>query len=89
MWGNELSSRSGSEKMATRGKMALAKYTQTQIYLKPLLRKLRSKTLPEDISDSLTEITRHLLDRNYIMVSNCFFFPCKVLCNMYCVNMNE
>lgn len=72
MWGSELSSRSGSEKMATRGKMALAKYTQTQIYLKPLLRKLRSKTLPEDISDSLTEITRHLLDRNYIMASHAY-----------------
>lgn len=68
-WGEELNSRSGAEKMGTRGKFALATYTQTQQYLKPLLRKLKSKTLPEDISDSLTEITKHILDRNYIAVS--------------------
>ncbi|XP_075209787.1 pre-mRNA processing factor 18 [Lycorma delicatula] len=72
MWGNQLNSRSTSEKMGTKGKMALATFTQTQIYLKPLLRKLRSKSLPEDISDSLTEITRHLLDRNYIMASDSY-----------------
>lgn len=72
MWGNQLNSRATSEKMRTKGKMTLATFTQTQIYLKPLLRKLRSKSLPEDISDSLTEITRHLLDRNYIMASDAY-----------------
>ncbi|RZF36342.1 hypothetical protein LSTR_LSTR008823 [Laodelphax striatellus] len=72
MWGNQLNCRSSAEKMGTRGKMTLATFTQTQIYLKPLLRKLRSKSLPEDISDSLTEITRHLLDRNYIMASDSY-----------------
>lgn len=60
--------------MGTRGKFAHATYSQTQQYLKPLLRKLKNKTLPEDISDSLTEITKHILDRNYIAVSLYFFF---------------
>lgn len=69
LWGEELNKRSDAEKMGTRGKMALATYTQTQQYLKPLLSKLKTKTLPEDILDSLTEIVRHLLDRDYIMVS--------------------
>lgn len=50
--------------------MASATYAQTREYLKPLLRKLRNKSLPEDITDSLTEIVKHLLDRNYIYVSS-------------------
>lgn len=68
MWGNQLNNRSPAEKMGVRGKLACATYTQTQVYLKPLLRKLKTKTLPEDISDSLTEITRYMLDRDYIQV---------------------
>lgn len=72
LWGDELNKRSDAEKMATRGKMALATYTQTQQYLKPLLSKLKTKTLPEDILDSLTEIVRHLLDRDYIMASDAY-----------------
>ncbi|XP_073992755.1 pre-mRNA processing factor 18 [Rhodnius prolixus] len=72
LWGEELNKRSDAEKMATRGKMALATYTQTQLYLKPLLNKLRTKSLPEDILDSLKEIVRHLLDRNYIMASDAY-----------------
>ncbi|KAL1123598.1 hypothetical protein AAG570_002674, partial [Ranatra chinensis] len=72
MWSDELNRRSGTEKMATRGKMALATYTQTRIYLKPLLSKLRTKTLPEDIAESLTDIVRHLLNRNYIMASDAY-----------------
>lgn len=51
-----------------------ATYTQTQVYLKPLLRKLKTRTLPEDISDSLTEIIEHLLNRNYLKVLFSFVF---------------
>lgn len=69
MWNNELNNKAGSEKTTQKGKTAMAKYSQTQAYLKPLLRKLKSKTLPEDISDSLTEIVKYILDRNYIRVS--------------------
>lgn len=68
MWGNQLNSRSTAEKMGTRGKMASATYAQTREYLKPLLRKLKNKSLPEDITDSLTDIVKHLLERNYILV---------------------
>lgn len=73
MWNNQLNSLSPAEKTGTKGKLAMATYNQTQIYLKPLFRKLKSKKLPEDILDSLTTIVKHLLDRNYIMVSNCNF----------------
>lgn len=69
VWGNQLNSRSGAEKLSTKGKMDSAIYAQTREYLKPLLRKLQNKSLPEDITDSLTEIVKHLLERNYILVS--------------------
>lgn len=68
VWGNQLNSRSATEKMGTKGKMNSATYAQTREYLKPLLRKLKNKSLPEDITDSLTEIVKHLLERNYILV---------------------
>ncbi len=71
MWSNELNSLTPAEKASTKAKLTRATFTQTQIYLKPLFRRLESKNkkLPEDILDSLTIITKHLLDRNYIMVS--------------------
>lgn len=72
MWGNQLNSRAAEEKNSTRGKMASATYAQTREYLKPLLRKLKNKSLPEDITDSLTEIVKHLLERNYILVNIVF-----------------
>ena len=55
--------------MGTKGKIAFATYKQTQVYLKPLLRKLKTNTLPEDIFESLGDIIKHLLNKNYIEVS--------------------
>ncbi|KAM0725368.1 Pre-mRNA-splicing factor 18 [Formica fusca] len=72
MWGNQLNSRSTAEKMSSKGKMNSATYAQTREYLKPLLRKLKNKSLPEDITDSLTEIVKHLLQRNYILASDAY-----------------
>jgi len=72
LWGEQLNSRSGAEKMGSKGKMDSAIYAQTREYLKPLLRKLKNKSLPEDITDSLTEIVKQLLDRNYILASDAY-----------------
>ncbi|KAF7994393.1 hypothetical protein HCN44_003865 [Aphidius gifuensis] len=72
VWGNQLNSRGTAEKMSTKGKMDSATYAQTREYLKPLLRKLKNKSLPEDITDSLTEIVKHLLERNYILASDAY-----------------
>ncbi|XP_017769111.1 PREDICTED: pre-mRNA-splicing factor 18 [Nicrophorus vespilloides] len=72
MWQDQLQTRSAQEKRGTKGKLAGATCTQTQVYLKPLLRKLRTHTLPEDISDSLTEIVQHLLNRNYLKASDAY-----------------
>uniref|UniRef100_A0A1B0DEH6 Pre-mRNA-splicing factor 18 n=1 Tax=Phlebotomus papatasi TaxID=29031 RepID=A0A1B0DEH6_PHLPP len=40
--------------------------------MKPLFRKLKNKTLPEDILDSLTDIARAVLERNYIAASDAY-----------------
>lgn len=80
-WNEQLQNRAPEEKMGTRGKLAGATYTQTQVYLKPLLRKLKTFTLPEDISDSLTEIVVHLLNRNYLKVNNLYLW--ELIRNVY------
>ncbi|GLH12812.1 Pre-mRNA-splicing factor [Gryllus bimaculatus] len=72
MWGNQLNSRSAAEKMTVKGKLACATYTQTQVYLKPLVRKLKTKSVPEDIAESLTEITSFMLNRDYIKASDAY-----------------
>nr|CAH7721941.1 unnamed protein product [Callosobruchus chinensis] len=71
-WEEQLQNRSKEEKASTQAKLNLAIYKQTQEYLKPLLRKLKSFTLPEDICDSLTEIVIHLLERNYLKASDAY-----------------
>lgn len=61
-----------NEKMKTKTKIARATFTQTRVYLKPLLKKLKNNKIPEDIFDSLTEIIKHLLKRDYIAASDAY-----------------
>lgn len=72
MWHNQVNSYSQTERMSTNVKITRATCAQTKVYMKPLLRKLKKKTLPEDILDSLTDITKHLLNRNYIKASDAY-----------------
>ena len=48
------------------GKMEATTYTQSRIYLKPLLRMLKKQTLTDDIRDSLVQMVKETLQRNYI-----------------------
>jgi len=66
MWGQELNSRTDHEKMSVKGKMEAATYAQTRGYMKPLLRMLKKNTLTDDIRDSLTQIVKLTLQRDYI-----------------------
>ncbi|XP_053698272.1 pre-mRNA-splicing factor 18 [Sabethes cyaneus] len=72
MWNDNLNSGTTAERTATKWKIARATFEQTRLYLKPLLRKLRNKTIPEDILDSLTDITKSLLRRDYISASDAY-----------------
>nr|CAG4649226.1 EOG090X03WO [Scapholeberis mucronata] len=72
IWGQKLNSRPEADKRSVKGKRASAIYGQTQQYLKPLFKKLRNKSIQDDILDSLTIIVGHLLDRNYVIANDAY-----------------
>lgn len=71
-WHDEQEKVSKSTKGSTKNKIARATYTQTRVYVRPLLRKLKNKTIPEDILDSLIDITKHLMQRDYLKASDAY-----------------
>ena len=71
-WGQDLNNRSLDEKLTVKGRIETALHSQTVAYLKPLCRKLKSKTIPDDIIDSLVKIFLSLIDRNYIKANEYF-----------------
>lgn len=71
-WNDQLTSISMEEKLRTKMKIQRATFTQTRVYLKPLLKKLKNDKIPEDIFDSLIEIVKHLLEGNYIKASDAY-----------------
>ena len=71
-WGQDLNNRSLDEKLTVKGRIETALHSQTVSYLKPLCRKLKSKTIPDDIIDSLVKIFLSLIDRNYIKANEYF-----------------
>jgi len=66
LWGQELNSRDDEVKQSVKGKTEATTYTQSRIYLKPLLRMLKKQTLTDDIRDSLVQMVKETLQRNYI-----------------------
>lgn len=70
MWGQELNSRSDQAKMSVKGRMDAGTYAQTRGYMKPLLRMLKKNALTDDIRDSLTQIVKLTLQRDYILANN-------------------
>ncbi|GAB6020290.1 hypothetical protein CHUAL_003004 [Chamberlinius hualienensis] len=72
IWDNTLNEKKESEKTTMKWKIDSATNGQTQSYIKPLLRKLKKKTLPEDIMESLVEIVGHLLDREYVKANDAY-----------------
>lgn len=71
-WNDQLNSVASEERMKTKTKIAKATFTQTRVYLKPLLKKLKNDKIPDDIFDSLTEIVKHILKRDYIAASDAY-----------------
>lgn len=71
-WGQELNHRVRDLKLSIKGRIETALHAQTVSHLKPLCRKLKTKTLPDDILDSLTQICLELIDRNYIKANQHF-----------------
>ncbi|KAF2367654.1 Pre-mRNA processing factor 4 (PRP4)-like, partial [Trinorchestia longiramus] len=72
IWGKKLNSRPDAEKISVMGKKDAATYNQTRSYLKPLTKRLRKRTLPEDILECLVEIVEHCLERNYVGANDAY-----------------
>lgn len=71
-WNDQVNCTTMEDKMRTKNKIAKATFAQTRVYLKPLLKKLKNDRIPEDILDSLTEIIKKLLQRDYIKASDAY-----------------
>lgn len=76
-WINELNNRSLDEKRTLQGRIETALHGQTDTYLKPLFKKLKSKNLADDILDSLVKIVLELINRDYIR-ANEYFLECAI-----------
>ncbi|MCL4140978.1 UNVERIFIED_CONTAM: hypothetical protein GTU68_042481, partial [Idotea baltica] len=73
LWGSRLNSRKEADKMSVKGKMESATYTQTHCYLKPLTKRLKTRSIPEDILESLSEIVLHCcLERDYVKANDAY-----------------
>lgn len=72
LWNDQVAGYSKHETMSTKVKMTRVIYTQTKEYVKPLFRKLKNRSLSDDILESLTDICKHLLNRNYIHASDAY-----------------
>lgn len=71
-WNEQVNCGTINEKLRTKNKIMKATFTQTRVYLKPLLKKLKNQKIPEDIFDSLTQIIKKLLQRDYIKASDAY-----------------
>ncbi|XP_031571716.1 pre-mRNA-splicing factor 18-like [Actinia tenebrosa] len=71
-WEQELNNKPEEIKRTLEGKLASATQRQTQSYLHPLIRKLRTKNTPADIREALTNITRNLIDREYVKANDAY-----------------
>ncbi|XP_042229042.1 pre-mRNA-splicing factor 18-like isoform X1 [Homarus americanus] len=72
LWGSKHNARPEGEKTSVRGKMDSATYTQTQAYLKPLIKCLKKRSLPDDIMECLVEIVQHCLVRDYVKANDAY-----------------
>jgi len=65
-WRLEICNRNQTMKASVQDKMEAARYSQTRSYLKPLLRMVKKHTVSDDIRDSLVQMVKHALQRDYI-----------------------
>ncbi|TRY62418.1 hypothetical protein DNTS_031826 [Danionella cerebrum] len=72
VWAKDLNSREDHVKRSVQGKLASATQKQTEAYLEPLFRKLRKKNLPGDIKESITDIIKFMLEREYVKANDAY-----------------
>uniref|UniRef100_A0A8C1W8W9 Pre-mRNA-splicing factor 18 n=1 Tax=Cyprinus carpio TaxID=7962 RepID=A0A8C1W8W9_CYPCA len=72
VWAKDLNSREDHVKRSVQGKLASATQKQTESYLGPMFRKLRKKILPADIKESITDIIKFMLEREYVKANDAY-----------------
>nr|XP_033813749.1 pre-mRNA-splicing factor 18 isoform X1 [Geotrypetes seraphini] len=72
VWAKDLNGRENYVKRSVQGKLASATHKQTESYLRPLFRKLRKRTLPADIKESITDIIQFMLQREYVKANDAY-----------------
>lgn len=69
MWAKELNSKDDAERTSIKGRMELTTFSQTKAYVKPLLKLLKKNKLTDDIRDSLSNMIKFVLQRDYIIAN--------------------
>lgn len=59
-------------KRSVQGKLASATQRQAAVYLKPFLKMLRRKDVPQDVLTSITEICQHMQEREYVKANGVY-----------------
>ncbi|XP_067420680.1 pre-mRNA-splicing factor 18 isoform X1 [Emydura macquarii macquarii] len=72
VWAKELNAREDYVKRGVQGKLNSATQKQTESYLRPLFRKLRKRNLPADIKESITDIIKFMLQREYVKANDAY-----------------
>uniref|UniRef100_A0A8C3DNH6 Pre-mRNA-splicing factor 18 n=1 Tax=Corvus moneduloides TaxID=1196302 RepID=A0A8C3DNH6_CORMO len=72
VWAKELNAREDYVKRGVQGKLISATHKQTESYLRPLFRRLCKRTLPADIKESITDIIKFMLRREYVKANNAY-----------------
>lgn len=71
-WEDELATRSAAEATSARGREEASLWQQSTQYVRPLLRRLRSKSVPADILKLVVEIVGHCEDREYAVAGDAY-----------------
>jgi len=69
MWGNELRSKPEAERISMKVRAEAVTFNQTKAYVKPLIKLLKKHKLTDDIRDSLSNMIKYVLQRDYILAN--------------------
>ncbi|XP_014671447.1 PREDICTED: pre-mRNA-splicing factor 18-like isoform X2 [Priapulus caudatus] len=72
VWGEAINNQPEEVKRSMKVKLERTLYHQTVSYLKPLFRKLKTRSIPTDLMESLVLIIKFLLAREYVQASDAY-----------------
>jgi len=73
LWAEDLNSKDEKERRTMKAKLETATYNQTITYMKPLFRKLKKRSIPDDIFDELKTIAMNLMRGEYVRANDAYY----------------